>query len=217
MREAVLDARKNFGNELFLIAGNVDTPEGIEMLYDAGTNLPKIGIGGGAACKTREGPGVGLPQLWAVATCAAIARKYKKSFIADGGIKSPADYSKALAAGADAVMIGGIFAGTEETPGKVFYEDGEKWKIFEGSASVEFQISRTDRETSDDQIRAPEGVARRVKYRGEVSPIVQQLTGFQFSSMSYTGAKNMKENHDKAKFQWQTRAGHEEGKPHDVF
>ncbi|MDZ4285872.1 MAG: IMP dehydrogenase, partial [Candidatus Sungbacteria bacterium] len=193
MREAVLDARRNFGNEFFLIAGNIDTPEGIEMLYDAGADLPKVGIGGGAACKTREGPGVGLPQHWAIATCAAVARKYKKTFIADGGIKSPADYCKALAAGADAVMIGGIFAGTEETPGQVFYEDGEKWKIFEGSASVEFQMSRTDREMSDDQIRAPEGVARRVKYKGDVSPIVQQLTEFQFSSMSYTGAKNMKE------------------------
>lgn len=217
LRNAIREARKTFGDEFVLVAGNVDTPQGIEMLYDAGVDIPKVGIGGGAACKTRQGPGVGIPQLWAIATSAAVARKYKKSFIADGGIKAPADYCKALAAGADAVMIGGVFGGTEETPGKTFYEDGQKWKIFRGSASLEFQNSRDDRESDLNYIRPPEGVSRRVKYKGEIENVIFELIGYQFSAMSYVDAKNMKENHTKAYFQWQTDAGDNEGKPHDVF
>lgn len=217
LRNSVREARKTFGDEFVLVAGNVDTPEGIEMLYDAGVDIPKIGIGGGAACKTRQGPGVGIPQLWAIATSAAVARKHKKTFIADGGIKSPDDYCKALAAGADAVMIGGLFGGTEETPGKPFYEDGQEWKIFRGSASLEFQVSRDDRALDENHIRPPEGVTRRVKSRGEVERVVFELIGYQFSAMSYVDAGNMKENHLKAKFQWQTNAGYNEGKPHEVF
>lgn len=217
LQKIVKSARKEFGENFMLMAGNIDTPEAMEMLYEAGVDLPKVGIGGGSACKTRQGPGVGIPQLWAIATCAAIARKNKKSFVADGGIKGPDDYCKALAAGADAIMIGGLFAGTEETPGKPFYEDGQKWKVFRGSASLEFQLSRMDRESPEEQIRAPEGVPKRILYKGEVGQVVNELIAYQFSSMSYVGAKNMKEFQNKAKFQWQTQAGNEEGKPHDVF
>lgn len=217
LRDAVKSTRKKFGDKFLLVAGNVDTPDGVKMLYDSGADAVKVGIGGGAACKTRLGPGVGLPQLYAVATAAAVARSYKKSIISDGGIKSPDDYNKALAAGADAVMIGGLFAGTEETPGDPFFEDGQWWKIFRGSASLEFQFSRFDRETPEKHIRNPEGVVRRVKYKGTVAAVISELIGYQLSAMSYVGAKNIKELHKKARFIRQTRAGYEEGEPHEVF
>lgn len=215
MKKALREARRQFGNDFLLVAGNVDTPEGVEMLFEAGADVAKVGIGGGAACKTREGAGVGIPQLWAVAAASAVGRKYGKKIISDGGIRIPADYCKSLAAGADATMIGGVFAGTEETPGEVFFEDGREWKIFRGSASLEFQMSRTDRD-SDEPIRAPEGVARRVPYKGSVANIIGLLTKYQYSSMSYVGSSNMEEFH-KAKFMRQTKAGSEEGKPHEVF
>lgn len=217
LKNAVKEVRRIFGDKITLAAGNVDTPAGMEMLYEAGADLPKEGIGGGSACKTRKGPGVGVPKITSAASCAAVARKHKKSFISDGGVKGPDDYCKLLAAGADAVMLGGILAATEETPGSVFFEDGERWKVFRGSASLEFQLSRTDRDPEDNRIRAPEGVPKRERYKGEVAPIINELVAFQHSAMSYVGAKNMGEMHRYSYFVRQTDSGYEEGKPHDTF
>lgn len=216
MCEVLRKLRARFGKKVPLVAGNVDTAEGAARLIAAGTDCVKVGIGPGSPCKTRMGPGVGIPQVTAVAQCVAVAEIKDIPIIADGGIKNSSDFCKALAAGAESVMIGGLLGGTEETPGKPFYEDGEKWKVYRGSASLEFQLSRLDREVRDDQIRTPEGVPKRVRYKGEVRYIVDELTGHLRSSMSYVGAWTLAEYHKKARFVWQSASGFSEGKPHDV-
>lgn len=212
LEEAVKNIKIALGENIPIVAGNVDTAEGALMLIEAGADAIKVGIGPGAVCKTREGPGVGIPQITAVAECAAVAKPCGVSIIADGGIRGGADFCKALAAGADAVMLGWIFAGTEETPGEPFYEDGEKWKIYRGSASLEFQLSRMDRDEGE-KVRAPEGVPRRTRYKGEVSAVVQELMSYLRSSMSYVGAWTLEEYHQKTRFRRQTASGFEEGRP----
>lgn len=212
LEEAVKNTKTALGEDLLIVAGNVDTAEGALMLIEAGADAVKVGIGPGAVCKTREGPGVGVPQITAVAECAAVARPRNIPIIADGGIRGGADFCKVLAAGADAVMMGWLFAGTEETPGEPFYEDGEKWKIYRGSASLEFQLSRVDREETE-KVRAPEGVPRRVRYKGEVSAVVQELMSYLRSSMSYVGAWTLEEYHQKTRFRRQTTSGFAEGRP----
>lgn len=198
--------------EMPIVAGNIDTPEGALMLIQAGADAVKVGIGPGAVCKTREGPGVGIPQITAIAECAAVSRKYDVPVIADGGIRGGAHFCKALAAGASSVMLGFMLAGTEEAPGEPFYEDGEKWKIYRGSASLEFQLSRLDRDDFE-RVRAPEGVPRRVHYKGEVKLVVDELMSYLRSSMSYVGAWTLEEYIKKAKFRRQTTSGFEEGRP----
>ena len=217
LQKTVKEIRRAFGDGLLLSAGNVDTPDAIKMLYDAGADLPKEGIGGGSLCKTRKGPGIGMPKITSSASSAAVARIYKKAFISDGGIKGPDDFCKNLATGANAIMIGGLFGATDETPGPVIFEDGERWKMVRGSASAEFQMSRTDRGPENGRLRAPEGILKRERYRGEVTPVFDELTAYLHSSMSYVGAKNLKEFHQKSYFSRQTASGYEEGKPHDVY
>lgn len=212
----IKEFRKAFGKDIPLMAGNVDTPEGTERILRAGAHCVKVGIGGGAACKTRRGPGIGLPQVSAIAMSVPIAEKLGGTLIGDGGIKNSSDFCKALGAGAYATMIGGLFGGTEEAPGKVFYEDGKEWKIYRGSASVEFQMSRTDRNDQEKAFRTPEGIAKRVPFKGGVRPVVDELMGHLRSSMSYVGAKTLDDFRKKAVFMRQTLAGLEEGKPHDV-
>lgn len=215
--EVLSRIRRRFGKKLLLVAGNIDTPEGVLKLIEAGVDGVKVGIGGGSACKTRRGPGVGIPQISAIAESYALSSKYGIPIISDGGIKGSSDFAKAIVAGADSVMVGGILAGTEETPGKPFYEDGEKWKIYRGSASIEFQLSRLDRDEREAFIRTPEGGPKRVKYKGEVASVIEELMGHLYSSMSYVGAWTLKEFQKKGKFRWQTLSGLEEGKPHDVL
>lgn len=213
LEETVKKLKHALGEEFPLVAGNVDTPEGTAMLIEAGADAVKVGIGPGAVCKTREGPGVGTPQLTAIAECAAVCRKLGVALIADGGIRGGADFCKALVAGASAVMMGWMFAGCEETPGEPFYEDGEKWKIYRGSASLEFQLSRQDRDERE-RIRASEGVPRRIRYKGETAQVMQELMGYLRSSMSYAGTWTLQEYRIKTKFRRQTKSGFEEGKPH---
>ncbi|MDO8435634.1 MAG: IMP dehydrogenase [bacterium] len=215
MMNALIEIRREFGDGPLIMAGNVDTPDGTKMLLDAGADIIKVGIGGGAACKTRRGPGVGIPQITAIAWCAPVAKKYGKTVISDGGIKGPSDYCKALVAGASGVMIGGMFAATDETPGEIFFEDGKEWKFFRGSASLEFQKARQDR-GAQELIRQPEGISRREPYKGSVTKVVESLYANQWSSMSYVGAATMDEFHQKGMFLWQTPSGFEEGKPHEV-
>jgi len=147
-----------------------------------------------------------------VASCAAIAKKKKIPLIADGGIKSGGDISKAIVAGANAVMIGGLFAGTDESPGELFRDENQQWKIYRGSASLEHQFDRIEF-GSLDKIRSPEGVPRRILYTGPVKTVIDELIGGLRTSMSYVGARNPDELWKKGKFIWQTASGYEEGKP----
>jgi len=195
-----------------LVVGNIDTPEAALMLIKAGADCLKVGIGPGSACKTREATGVGIPQVTAVASCAAVARKYGVPIIADGGIRGGNDLSKSLVAGANAVMIGSLFAGTDESPGEMFHDEGRRWKMYRGSASAEHQFDRM-KSGSSDGMRTPEGVPRRVVYTGPVKSIVEELLGGLRSCMSYVGATDIQRFQKLGKFVWQTRSGHEEGKP----
>lgn len=211
LEEAVRNLKQRLG-DIPIAAGNVDTPEGTLMLIEAGADAVKVGIGPGAVCKTREGPGVGMPQITAVAESVAIAERYRIPVIADGGVRGGAHFCKVLAAGASTAMLGWMLAGTEETPGEPFYEDGEKWKVYRGSASLEFQLSRLDRDEFE-RIRAPEGVPRRVHYKGEVALVVHELMSYLRSSMSYVGSWTLEDYRRTAKFRRQTLSGYEEGRP----
>lgn len=217
LEEVIKKLKMTFGTDLPVIAGNVDNPEGALLLIQAGADAIKVGIGPGAVCKTREGPGVGIPQITAVSECVAVGRKYGIPIMADGGIRGGAHFCKILAAGASTVMMGYMFAGTEETPGEPFYEDGEKWKIYRGSASLEFQLSRQDRDDSaigGGGVRAPEGVPRRVHYKGEVALVISELMSYLRSSMSYVGAWTLEDFRKITRFRRQTTSGYEEGRPY---
>ncbi len=211
VKEAVQKIKSRFP-KLPLVVGNIDTPEAALMLIKAGADCLKIGIGPGSACKTRETTGVGIPQLTAIATCAAVVKKCGVPLIADGGIRGGADLSKALVAGANLVMVGSLFSGTDESPGDIFQDEGRRWKMYRGSASVEHQFDRM-KSGSLDNMRAPEGVPRRVPYTGLVKSVVDELLGGLRSSMSYVGAKDILTFWKKGKFVWQSRSGYEEGKP----
>ena len=209
--EAVKNLRAKFKNAI-LVVGNIDTPEEVEFLAKAGADCVKVGIGPGAACKTQEETGVGLPQLYAIATCAAMAKKLGIYMIADGGIRNGACLSKALVAGADAVMIGSLFAGTEEAPGITFRKGNQLWKHYRGSASLEHQLDRI-KSGSLDEVRNPEGESGVIPYAGSVISVINGLLGGLRSSMSYVGAKTLEEYWSLGKFMWRTNAGKEEGKP----
>lgn len=198
-----------------IIAGNVATAEGTVDLIKAGADAIKVGIGPGAACSTRIVAGSGVPQLTAVMDCVAAAKKYKIPIIADGGIKNSGDLAKAIAAGAGTVMIGNLFSGTKESPGEYYIESGEAFKIYRGLASRDASIDmvlRGDKEIGR-QERAPEGIGYRVTFKGEVRKIFRGLLDGLQSGMSYTGAKNLKEFHQKAEFVRITGEGMNESKP----
>lgn len=198
--------------DINLIVGNIDTPEEVEYLAKAGADCVKIGIGPGAACKTQEETGVGLPQLYAIATCVAVAKKLGICAIADGGIRNGACLSKALVAGANAVMIGSLFAGTEEAPGIIFRQGNQLWKHYRGSASLDHQLDRI-KSGSLDEVRNPEGESGKIPYAGSVISVISGLLGGLRSSMSYVGARDIGEYWKMGKFVWRTNAGKEEGRP----
>lgn len=199
-----------------LIVGNVDNADGCSMLIEAGADAVKVGIGPGSACKTREETGIGAPQLTAVAECVAVAKDFNIPVIADGGIRCDADFAKALGAGANCVMLGGLLAGVKESPGEPFYDEGKQWKLLRGSASLEAQASRID-QGSLDHIRPSEGVPRRVPYKGELAVAIADMLGHLRSSMSYVGAHNLEDFRKKVKFRMQSIAGYMEGKPQTNF
>ncbi len=212
VQEAVRKIKSQFP-DIPLVVGNIDTSEAAEMLIKAGADCLKVGIGPGSACKTREATGVGIPQITAVASCAAVARKYGVPIIADGGIKGGADLSKALVAGANSVMIGSLFAGTAESPGDLIDGEGKLlYKLYRGSASKEHQIDRVS-SGSLDKVRHSEGVSRRVLYTGSINLVIDELLGGLRSSMSYVGARDLDEFWKLGKFVWQTNSGYVEGKP----
>lgn len=205
--DKIKEVKKRFP-DLPVLAGVIDTPEGTEFLIKVGADGIKVGIGPGSACKTRLITGIGLPQLSAIAECYAVAKEYKVPIIGDGGIRNSGDLAKTIAAGASGVIVGGLLAGSEETPGRIFSENGQQWKMYQGSASAEFQFKRNDR---DVEFRTPEGEPMRVPFKGEVSGIIEELLGGLKSSMSYVGAKNLGEFKERAKFRQQSLAGYKEG------
>jgi IMP dehydrogenase len=210
---------KNF--DVDLIAGNVATAEATVDLIKAGADCVKVGIGAGSICTTRVIAGVGVPQITAVLECARAASKLNVPVISDGGIKQTGDVAKAIASGADSVMLGGMFAGTEEAPGeKVLYE-GRSYKVYRGMGSIEaMKKGSKDRyfqDVEDDISKlVPEGIEGIVPYKGFVGETIYQIIGGLRSAMGYCGARNIREMGSKTKFVMITNAGLRESHPHDV-
>lgn len=214
---AVFKIKEKFP-ELEVIAGNVATAEATQELIKAGADAVKVGMGPGSICTTRVVAGIGVPQITAIYDCAEEAKKYGVPIIADGGIKYSGDIVKAIAAGADSVMIGGLFAGTEESPGEIEIYKGRSFKVYRGMGSIgAMEEGSKDRYFQEDSKKfVPEGVEGRVPYRGPLSEIVYQLVGGLRAGMGYCGAKNIEEL-KKAKFIRITSAGLKESHPHDVY
>ena len=199
---------------LELIGGNVSTSQGAKDLIKAGVSAVKIGIGPGSICTTRITTGFGVPQLTALLNIAPICHKYKIPCIADGGIKQPGDIVKALAAGAQTIMIGGQFAGTEESPGPTINYKGRQYKISRGMASLTASLSRPNAKEKINEI-TPEGIEARVPYRGKVQNIINQFIGGLKSGMRYGNAKNLEDLRKNAHFIKITTAGRIESSAHD--
>ncbi|MCX6825956.1 MAG: IMP dehydrogenase, partial [candidate division Zixibacteria bacterium] len=204
-----------------LMAGNVATKEGARALIDAGADSIKVGIGPGSICTTRVITGAGMPQITAISECVEMAGKHNIPVVADGGIRYSGDITKALAAGADAVMIGSLFAGTQESPGETVLYEGRTFKVYRGMGSLEsMKAGSRDRyfqEHQEDISKfVPEGIEGRVPYKGELSDSVYQLVGGLRSGMGICGACNIKELQGKAKFVRVTQAGVIESHPHSV-
>ncbi|MBM3129581.1 MAG: IMP dehydrogenase [Chloroflexi bacterium] len=206
-----------------IIGGNVATPEGTQRLIDAGADAVKVGVGPGSICITRVVTGAGMPQLSAVIACAEIARRADIPIIADGGIRASGDIVKALAAGAATVMIGSLFAGTDESPGLMMTRQGHRYKTSRGMASVQANIVRKIREGGTAEITqeeiaeyVSEGVEAAVPYRGHVKEMLAQMLGGVQSGMSYCGAHTLDELRANATFVRMTPVGLKESLPHDV-
>ena len=205
--------------EIQLIAGNVATPEATEALIKAGADCVKVGIGPGSICTTRVVSGIGVPQISAVLRCADKAAQFGIPVIADGGLKYSGDITKAIAAGANVVMMGSMLAGCEEAPGEQEVYQGRQFKVYRGMGSLgAMQKGSKDRYFQEDNKKlVPEGVEGRVPYRGPLSETVFQMMGGLRSGMGYCGARNIKELKENTKFVRITGAGLKESHPHDVF
>ena len=219
--EAVAHIKRNFP-QVELIAGNIATAEGARDLIKAGADAVKIGVGPGSICTTRVIAGVGVPQLSAILDCAKVAREADIPLVADGGIKYSGDVTKALAAGADVVMIGSLFAGTDESPGETVIFQGRSYKIYRGMGSMEaMKTGSRDRYCQEDVDLecklVPEGIVGRVPSRGKLSDVIYQLMGGLRSGMGYVGAKNLRELQERAKFIRISPAGLKESHVHDVI
>ncbi len=218
----VLDTVTKLKNrfDIPVMAGNVATKEGALDLIDAGADIIKVGVGPGSICTTRIVSGVGVPQITAILDTYEVAGKHNVRIIADGGIKFSGDISKAIAAGAHAVMIGGLFAGTEESPGETVLFQGRSYKVYRGMGSLgAMEQGAKDRymqEGVESSKLVPEGVEGRVPYRGLLSESVYQMVGGLRSGMGYCGCKNLKELRENAQFVRITNAGLRESHVHDV-
>jgi IMP dehydrogenase len=208
--------------DLDLAGGNVATDEGTTALIQAGVNVVKVGVGPGSICTTRVVSGVGVPQITAIGSCAKAAARHNVPIIADGGIKFSGDITKALAAGADSVMIGSLFAGTEESPGETILYQGRTYKVYRGMGSLGAmgQGSR-DRygqaDVEDSKKLVPEGIEGQVPYKGSLSFNIHQLVGGLRAGMGYLGCRDVATMRAKARFMQITAAGLKEGHVHDVF
>ncbi len=219
--DAVRDTKRNFPN-CELIAGNVATFEGAEALIKAGVDAVKVGVGPGSICTTRIVAGIGVPQMTAILECARASRQYGVPLIADGGIKYSGDITKALGAGAHSVMIGGLFAGTEESPGETVLFQGRSYKVYRGMGSLEaMKEGSRDRYMQDDIESTlklvPEGIEGRVPFRGSLSNSIYQIMGGLKAGMGYVGCRSIEELRRKARFVRITPSGLRESHVHDVI
>jgi len=206
--------------ELPVVAGNIGTAEAAEALIEAGADALKVGMGVGSICTTRIISGVGVPQITAIGEVAKVAKRYGVPVIADGGIRYSGDITKALAAGASSVMIGSLFAGTEESPGETILFQGRTYKLYRGMGSLEaMKAGSRDRyfnEEEDELKLVPEGIEGRVSYKGALSFNIHQLVGGLRAGMGYLGCRNLVELREKARFMRISPAGVRESHVHDV-
>ncbi len=212
---------KKITKKIPICVGNIATGEAAKRLYNSGADIIKVGIGPGSICTTRMVAGIGVPQISAILEVKKALNKKNIKIISDGGIKFSGDIAKALAAGADAIMMGSIFAGTDESPGKKFRFNGKFYKQYRGMGSIGAMSAGSanryfQKNYKDKSKFVPEGVEGRVEYKGKVSEIIYQLQGGLRSSMGYIGAKNLKEINKKAKFVKITKAGFYESMVHSV-
>ena len=204
--------------DLVIVAGNVATGEGTKDLIEAGASVVKVGIGPGSICTTRVVAGIGVPQITAIYDCATVARRYGIPIIADGGIRFSGDIVKALAAGADAVMLGSIFAGTEESPGETEIYQGRQFKVYRGMGSIgAMKAGSKDRYFQENERKlVPEGIEGRVPYKGPLAETVYQLLGGIRAGMGYCGTRNLRELKENSRFVRITNASLQESHPHDI-
>jgi len=219
--DAIRDTKENFP-DCQLIGGNVATREGALDLIKAGVDAVKVGVGPGSICTTRVIAGVGIPQLSAIIETSEVSQRYEVPVVADGGIKFSGDITKAIAAGARSVMIGNLFAGTDESPGEIVLYQGRSYKVYRGMGSIEaMKEGSKDRYFQEDVESetklVPEGIEGRVPYRGGLSYSVQQLIGGMKAGMGYLGARTIQELRQKAKFIRITSSGLKESHVHDVI
>ncbi|MDX1430652.1 MAG: IMP dehydrogenase, partial [Rhodothermales bacterium] len=218
--DAVYKVKTEF-NGLEVVAGNVATAEGTSDLIAAGADAVKVGIGPGSICTTRIVAGVGVPQLSAILECSRVAREHAVPIIADGGIKQTGDVPKAIAAGANSVMIGGMFARVEESPGETILYEGRKYKSYRGMGSLgAMNQGSKDRyfQDAEDDIKklVPEGIEGRVPYSGTLSEVIYQMIGGLRAAMGYTGCADLDQLMSKAQFVRITSSGVTESHPHNV-
>lgn len=204
-----------------LVAGNVGTAEATREIIRAGADTVKVGVGPGSICTTRVVAGVGVPQVTAIMECARVAQRYDVPLIADGGIKQTGDIAKAIAAGADSIMIGGLFAGVDESPGEKILYEGRSYKLYRGMGSIEaMREGSKDRyfQDAEDDIQklVPEGIEGRVPYKGPLEDTIYQMVGGLRAAMGYCGARTIAEMKSRAQFVRMTDAGLRESHPHDV-
>ena len=216
-----LSKLKKINSNVPICVGNIATAEASKKLYNSGADIIKVGIGPGSICTTRMVAGIGVPQISAIMEVKGALKNKKIKIISDGGIKFSGDIAKALAAGADAIMMGSIFAGTDESPGKKFKIKGKLYKQFRGMGSIGAMSSGSanryfQKNFKDKSKFVPEGVEGRVEYKGNVSKIIYQLQGGLRSSMGYIGAKDINQIQKKAKFIKITKAGFYESMVHSV-
>jgi IMP dehydrogenase len=209
--------------QLTLVGGNVATAEAVRDLAKCGADVVKVGIGPGSICTTRVVAGIGVPQFTAVLECAEEAAKHGISIIADGGIKYSGDIVKALAAGAHAVMLGSLLAGTEESPGEIILADGRTFKSYRGMGSIgamkegsKDRYFQTEVNDDDESKFVPEGIEGMVAYKGPLKELIYQLTGGVRQALGYVGAENLQELRAKARFVQITNAGLKESHPHSI-
>jgi IMP dehydrogenase len=217
---STLTAIKERHKDLEVVVGNIATAAAARDLIKHGADAIKVGMGPGAICTTRVVAGAGVPQITAIMECAGVAAKLGVPVIADGGIKFSGDLVKALAAGADVVMIGSLFAGTDETPGEIVLYEGRSFKIYRGMGSIEAMKEgskdRYAQEGVDESKLVAEGIEGRVPYKGRLSDSIYQLIGGLRSGMGYTGVRNIGELKRKSKFIQVSMAGLKESHPHDI-
>jgi IMP dehydrogenase len=218
--EAIQEAKSRFP-EMDVIAGNIATEEAARDMIKAGIDAVKVGMGPGSICTTRVVSGVGMPQVTAILACARATRESNVPLIADGGIKFSGDVTKALAAGANCVMIGSLFAGTDESPGETILYQGRTFKSYRGMGSLgAMQAGSRDRYGQDHEVPGklvPEGIEGRVPYKGPLSSMVTQLVGGLRSGMGYCGVSTIEDLQQKTRFVKITDASLRESHVHDVF